>query len=80
MLQQLALVAREQGVTRFRCLVLEENRVVEELSDGAVIYEQSYAGENWLIRAILSEAGGKADGAPPTSGTLDIKDGRTGTS
>jgi proteasome accessory factor BC len=38
----------------------EENRVVEELSDGAVIYEQSYAGEDWLVRAILGEAGDAA--------------------
>ena len=35
----------------------EENRVVEELSDGAAIYEQSYAGSDWLVRAILGEAG-----------------------
>jgi proteasome accessory factor BC len=38
----------------------EENRIVEELSDGAVIYEQSYAGEDWLVRAILGEAGDAA--------------------
>ncbi|HEX4759282.1 MAG TPA: WYL domain-containing protein [Thermoleophilaceae bacterium] len=38
----------------------EDHRVVEELRDGAVIYEQSYAGEDWLIRAILAEAGDAA--------------------
>ena len=35
----------------------EDRRVVEELSDGAVIVERNYAGENWLAREVLKEAG-----------------------
>jgi proteasome accessory factor BC len=35
----------------------EDRRVVEELSDGAVIVDLHYAGENWLVREILKEAG-----------------------
>ena len=38
----------------------EERRVVEELSDGAVIVELHYAGEDWLAREILKEAGDAA--------------------
>jgi proteasome accessory factor C len=34
--------------------------VVEELRDGAVIVEVHYAGEDWLARQILEEAGDAA--------------------
>jgi proteasome accessory factor C len=35
----------------------EGRRVVEELRDGAVIVEVHYAGDDWLVREILKEAG-----------------------
>jgi predicted DNA-binding transcriptional regulator YafY len=35
----------------------EERTVVEELSDGAVIVELSFAGVAWLVREVLKEAG-----------------------
>src|SRR5947208_4490203 len=35
----------------------EDRRVIEELKDGAVIVDLHYAGENWLVREILKEAG-----------------------
>ncbi|MEA2422597.1 MAG: proteasome accessory factor, partial [Thermoleophilaceae bacterium] len=35
----------------------EDRRVVEELKDGAVVVDLHYAGENWLAREILKEAG-----------------------
>jgi proteasome accessory factor BC len=35
----------------------EDRRVVEELRDGSVIVDLHYAGENWLSREILKEAG-----------------------
>jgi predicted DNA-binding transcriptional regulator YafY len=35
----------------------EDRRAVEELSDGAVIVELHYAGDDWLVREILKEAG-----------------------
>jgi predicted DNA-binding transcriptional regulator YafY len=35
----------------------EDRRVAEELKDGAVIAHLHYAGENWLAREILKEAG-----------------------
>jgi proteasome accessory factor C len=38
----------------------EDRRVVEELADGAVIVELSFAGEEWLTREILKEAGDAA--------------------
>jgi proteasome accessory factor C len=38
----------------------EDRRVVEELKDGAVIVEVQYAGEDWLVRQILEEAGDAA--------------------
>jgi proteasome accessory factor C len=38
----------------------EDRRVVEDLSDGAVIVEVQYAGEDWLVRQILEEAGDAA--------------------
>jgi proteasome accessory factor C len=38
----------------------EERAVVEELSDGAVIVELSFAGVDWLVREVLKEAGDAA--------------------
>jgi len=35
----------------------EERTVVEELADGAVVVELSYAGTDWLVREVLKEAG-----------------------
>jgi proteasome accessory factor C len=35
----------------------EERRVVEELEDGAVVVELPYKGQEWLVSAILKEAG-----------------------
>lgn len=35
----------------------EERRVAEELADGAIIVELSYAGTDWLVREVLAEAG-----------------------
>jgi proteasome accessory factor BC len=35
----------------------EERHVVEELKDGAVVVELSYAGDEWLAREVLKEAG-----------------------
>src|SRR5436190_5684236 len=35
----------------------EDRRVVEELRDGAVVAEVHYAGDDWLVREILKEAG-----------------------
>jgi proteasome accessory factor C len=42
----------------------EDRRVVEELADGAVVVELSYAGEGWLAREILKEAGDAVVVAP----------------
>ncbi|MGO8906992.1 MAG: helix-turn-helix transcriptional regulator [Solirubrobacteraceae bacterium] len=38
----------------------EARRVVQELSDGAVVVELSFAGIDWLVREILKEAGDAA--------------------
>ena len=38
----------------------ESRRVVEELADGAVVVELHYAGDDWLAREILKEAGDAA--------------------
>jgi proteasome accessory factor C len=38
----------------------EERTVVEELSDGSVIVELSFAGVAWLVREVLKEAGDAA--------------------
>jgi proteasome accessory factor C len=38
----------------------EDRRVTEELSDGAVVVDLHYAGEDWLVREILKEAGDAA--------------------
>ena len=35
----------------------EDRRVVEELSDGAVVVERTYASHEWLSREVLKEAG-----------------------
>jgi len=35
----------------------EDRRVVEELTDGSIVVELAYAGEDWLAREILKEAG-----------------------
>ena len=35
----------------------EDRRVVEELSDGAVVVERAFAGGDWLAREVLKEAG-----------------------
>ncbi|MEA2390446.1 MAG: proteasome accessory factor [Solirubrobacteraceae bacterium] len=35
----------------------EERTVVEELADGALVVELSFAGEDWLVREVLKEAG-----------------------
>jgi proteasome accessory factor C len=38
----------------------EERRVHSELIDGAVVVEVAYAGTDWLVREVLSEAGDAA--------------------
>jgi len=38
----------------------EDRTIVEELEDGAVVFELHYAGEDWLTREILKEAGDAA--------------------
>jgi proteasome accessory factor BC len=38
----------------------EDRRVVEELRDGAVIADVHYAGDDWLVREVLKEAGDAA--------------------
>jgi len=38
----------------------EESTVVEELADGAVLIETTYAGRDWLVREVLKEAGDAA--------------------
>jgi proteasome accessory factor BC len=38
----------------------EERSVVQELADGALVVELSYAGEDWLVREVLKEAGDAA--------------------
>ena len=38
----------------------EERTVVQELEDGAVVVELSFAGEDWLVREVLKEAGDAA--------------------
>jgi proteasome accessory factor C len=43
----------------------ESRTVVEELQDGAVIVELSYAGTDWLVREVLKEAGDAAVLSPP---------------
>jgi predicted DNA-binding transcriptional regulator YafY len=43
----------------------EERTVLHELADGAVIVELSYAGEDWLVREVLKEAGDAVVLDPP---------------
>jgi proteasome accessory factor C len=38
----------------------EQRRVSEELADGSIIVELSYAGTDWLVREVLKEAGDAA--------------------
>jgi proteasome accessory factor BC len=38
----------------------EEHRVAEELEDGSVVVELSFAGADWLVREVLKEAGDAA--------------------
>jgi proteasome accessory factor C len=38
----------------------EERHVAEELADGSVIVELSFAGSDWLVREVLKEAGDAA--------------------
>jgi predicted DNA-binding transcriptional regulator YafY len=38
----------------------EQRRVGEELADGAVVASVSFAGEDWLVREVLAEAGDAA--------------------
>jgi predicted DNA-binding transcriptional regulator YafY len=43
----------------------EERHVAEELADGSVIVELSFAGSDWLVREVLKEAGDAAILEPP---------------
>jgi proteasome accessory factor C len=43
----------------------EERTVVQELADGALVVELSYAGEDWLVREVLKEAGDAVVLEPP---------------
>jgi proteasome accessory factor BC len=45
----------------------EERTVVQELEDGALVVELSYAGEDWLVREVLKEAGDAAVLEPPAA-------------
>jgi proteasome accessory factor C len=45
----------------------EERTVVQELADGAVVVQLSYAGEDWLVREVLKEAGDAAVLEPPAA-------------
>jgi proteasome accessory factor BC len=45
----------------------EERTVVAELADGAVVVQLSYAGEDWLVREVLKEAGDAAVLEPPAA-------------
>ena len=45
----------------------EERRVAEELADGAVIVELPYAGNDWLVREVLAEAGDAAIISPESA-------------
>ena len=38
----------------------EDRSVAQELSDGSLIVEVNYAGEDWLVREVLKEAGDAA--------------------
>jgi proteasome accessory factor C len=43
----------------------EQHRVAEELEDGSVVVELSFAGADWLVREVLKEAGDAAVLEPP---------------
>ena len=43
----------------------EERTVMEELEDGSVVVELSFAGVAWLVREVLKEAGDAAVLEPP---------------
>ena len=43
----------------------EERAVSQELADGALLVDLSYAGEDWLVREVLKEAGDAAVVEPP---------------
>src|SRR3954465_15995 len=45
----------------------EERTVVQDLEDGALIVELSFAGEDWLVREVLKEAGDAAVLGPPAA-------------
>src|SRR3954453_2631538 len=45
----------------------EERTVVQDLEDGALIVELSFAGEDWLVREVLKEAGDAAVLEPPAA-------------
>jgi proteasome accessory factor BC len=45
----------------------EERTVVQELADGALVVQLSYAGEDWLVREVLKEAGDAAVLEPPAA-------------
>jgi predicted DNA-binding transcriptional regulator YafY len=45
----------------------EERTVVAELADGSVVVQLSYAGEDWLVREVLKEAGDAAVLEPPAA-------------
>jgi len=47
----------------------EERRVAEELADGAVVVELTFAGTDWLVREVLKEAGDAAVLEP-----VDVRD------
>jgi predicted DNA-binding transcriptional regulator YafY len=45
----------------------EERTVVADLEDGALVVELSFAGEDWLVREVLKEAGDAAVLEPPAA-------------
>ena len=45
----------------------EERTVVQDLEDGALVVELSFAGEDWLVREVLKEAGDAAVLEPPAA-------------
>jgi proteasome accessory factor C len=40
---------------------------MQELEDGALVVQLSYAGEEWLVREVLKEAGDAAVLEPPAA-------------
>ncbi|MGZ6642080.1 MAG: helix-turn-helix transcriptional regulator [Solirubrobacteraceae bacterium] len=45
----------------------EERTVVAELADGSVVVQVAYAGEDWLVREVLKEAGDAVVIEPPSA-------------